>query len=184
MQRGNNGVYYRTWVDQIAVVVTEELPYKIRIEEIRAPLVQSGTLPIKVIAERKEGFKGAINVKLQMDQGFGRTYFYETSGDFRLEDLSGNTVVKGSAGSVGLGRQETVDDMLGLRAFNLRSALKRYASEPKSSDDNMAWGEIFGFSSPRIGTDTLLKHDATGFVITSIHLVILTLALIFSFYYI
>ena len=70
VQRGNNGVYYRTWVDQIAVVVTEELPYKIRIEEIRAPLVQSGTLPIKVIAERKEGFKGAINVKLQMDQGF------------------------------------------------------------------------------------------------------------------
>jgi hypothetical protein len=70
VQQGNNGVYYRTWVDQIAVVVTEELPYKIRIEEIRAPLVQSGTLPIKVIAERKEGFKGAINVRLQMDQGF------------------------------------------------------------------------------------------------------------------
>ena len=70
VQQGNNGVYYRTWVDQLAVVVTEELPYKIRIEEIRAPLVQSGTLPIKVIAERQEGFKGAINVRLQMDQGF------------------------------------------------------------------------------------------------------------------
>jgi hypothetical protein len=70
VQQGNNGVYYRTWVDQLAVVVTEELPYKIRIEEIRAPLVQSGTLPIKVVAERQEGFKGAINVRLQMDQGF------------------------------------------------------------------------------------------------------------------
>ena len=70
VQQGNNGVYYRTWVDQLAVVVTEELPYKIRIEEIRAPLVQSGTLPIKVVAERQEWFKGAINVRLQMDQGF------------------------------------------------------------------------------------------------------------------
>ncbi len=70
VQRGNNGVYYRTWVDQIAVSVTEELPYKIRIETPKAPLVQSGTLPVKVIAERQEGFKGSINVRLQLDQGF------------------------------------------------------------------------------------------------------------------
>jgi hypothetical protein len=70
VQQGNNGVYYRTWVDQIAVSVTEELPYKIRIETPKAPLVQSGTLPVKVIAERQEGFKGAINVRLQLDQGF------------------------------------------------------------------------------------------------------------------
>jgi len=70
VQRGNGGVYYRTWVDQIAVSVTEELPYKIRIETPKAPLVQSGTLPVKVIAERQEGFKGSINVRLQLDQGF------------------------------------------------------------------------------------------------------------------
>ena len=70
VQRGNNGVYYRTWVDRIAVAVIEELPYKIRIETPRAPLVQSGTLPVKVIVERKEGFKGAISIRLQLDQGF------------------------------------------------------------------------------------------------------------------
>ena len=64
VQRGNNGVYYRTWVDKIAVAVIEELPYKIRIETPKAPLVRDGTQPIKVIAERKEGFKGAINVRM------------------------------------------------------------------------------------------------------------------------
>ena len=64
VQQGNNGVYYRTWVDKIAVAVIEELPYKIRIETPKAPLVRDGTQPIKVIAERKEGFKGAINVRM------------------------------------------------------------------------------------------------------------------------
>lgn len=118
--------------------------------------------------------------KLQFDHGFGRAYFYETTGDFDLEDLSGNTVVKGSAGSVSLGRQETVDEMLGLRAFNLRSALKRYASAPKPSDDNMVWGETFGYSSHRSGTDTLLKHNAYGYGMNFIHPVMPKLNLILS----
>ena len=56
---------------------------------------------------------GTSGNKLQFDHGFGRSYFYETSGDFTLEDLSGNTVVKGSAGSVGQGANETVDELLG-----------------------------------------------------------------------
>ena len=64
VQQGNNGVYYRTWVNKIAVSVIEELPYKIRIDTPRAPLVRDGTYPIKVIAERKEGFNGAINVRM------------------------------------------------------------------------------------------------------------------------
>ncbi|SVC30658.1 uncharacterized protein METZ01_LOCUS283512, partial [marine metagenome] len=38
---------------------------------------------------------GTTGNKLQLQHGFGRAYFYETSGDFTLEDLSGNTVVKG-----------------------------------------------------------------------------------------
>jgi hypothetical protein len=64
VQRGNNGVYYRTWVDQIAVTVIEELPFKIRIEVPKAPLVRDGTQRIKIIAERKEGFNSAINVRM------------------------------------------------------------------------------------------------------------------------
>ena len=64
VQNGNRGVYYKTWVDKIGVAVVEELPFKIRIEEPKAPLVRAGTLPIKVIAERKEGFNGQINVRM------------------------------------------------------------------------------------------------------------------------
>ena len=117
---------------------------------------------------------------LQLQHGFGRAYFYETSGDLTLEDLSGNTVVKGSAGSVSLGGQETVDELLGLRAFNLRSALKRYASAPKPSDDNMVWGETFGYSSKRGGTDTLLEYDTHGYGMNFIHPVTSKLDLILS----
>ena len=118
--------------------------------------------------------------KLQFDHGFGRSYFYETSGDFTLEDLSGNTVLKGSAGSISLARQETVDEMLGLRAFNLRSALKRYASAPMSSDDNMVWGETFGYTQKRGGTDTLLKYDTHGYGMNFIYPVMSKLGLILS----
>ena len=123
---------------------------------------------------------GKTDNKLQLDHGFGRAYFYETSGDFTLEDLSGNTVVKGSAGSVSLGRQETVDELLGLRTYNLRSTLKRYASAPKPSDKNMVWGETFGYSSKRGGTDTLLEYDTYGYGMNFIHPVTSKLDLILS----
>ncbi len=64
VQRGNQGVDYRTWADRIAVAVVDELPFKIRVEPIRAPLVRNGTLPVRIIAERTGDFKGAINVQM------------------------------------------------------------------------------------------------------------------------
>ena len=85
---------------------------------------------------------------LQIDQGFGQTYFYsvtDTDGNLTLEDLSGNVVVAGSAGSVGLGAQESVDELLGLRAFNLRSALKRYAAAPAIFKEDKLWAEPFSY---------------------------------------
>ena len=89
-------------------------------------------------------------------------------------------MLKGSAGSVSLGRQETVDEMLGLRAFNLRSTLKRYASAPKPSDDNMLYGETFGYTQKRGGTDTLLKYDTHGYGMNFIYPVMSKLDLILS----
>ena len=112
---------------------------------------------------------GTSGNTLQLQHGFGRAYFYETSGDLTLEDLSGNTVVKGSAGSVSLGGQETVDELLGLRTYNLRSALKRYASAPKPSDEDTVWGETFGYYSKRGGTSSLLKYDTHGYGMTFVH---------------
>mgnify|MGYP003346837202 FL=1 len=64
VQQGNDGVYYQTWTDKIAAVVVDELPFKIRIEQPKAPLVQSGTLDVKIVAERKAGFDEPIRVQM------------------------------------------------------------------------------------------------------------------------
>jgi len=71
---------------------------------------------------------GTTGSTLKVEQGYGQSYFYDTgngTGTYTVEDLSGNAIVKGSAASVGQGAQETVDERLGLRTFNLRSALTR-----------------------------------------------------------
>jgi hypothetical protein len=111
--------------------------------------------------------------KLQIDQGFGQAYFYETSGDgvssLSLEDLSGNTAVKGSAGSVGLGAQESVDELLGLRAFNLRSALKRYAAAPEIFKDDKLWAEPFSYFSKRGSNSSVLGYETHGYGINFIY---------------
>ena len=53
--------------------------------------------------------------KLQVQHGYGRSYMYQTLGKLELADLSGNRIVKGSATAVGMGAQETVDEILGQR---------------------------------------------------------------------
>ena len=58
----NATVYYRQSVDRMAVAVTEELPFKISIVEPKVPLVQSGSMNLKVVATRKEGFKAPITL--------------------------------------------------------------------------------------------------------------------------
>jgi hypothetical protein len=74
VQDGNNGVYYQTWTDKIAVAVVEELPFKISVEPLKAPLVQSGSLNVTIVAERKEGFDDPIKViNLYNPPGTGST---------------------------------------------------------------------------------------------------------------
>lgn len=60
----NATVYYRQSVERMAVAVTEELPFKISIVEPKVPLVQSGSMNLKVVAERKEGFKAPITLRM------------------------------------------------------------------------------------------------------------------------
>jgi len=55
-------VYWSHTVEREAVAVTEEVPFKISIVEPKAPLVQNGAMNLKIVAERKNGFKGAITV--------------------------------------------------------------------------------------------------------------------------
>jgi hypothetical protein len=51
-------------VDKLAVTVNEECPYTIEIVEPKVPLVRSGSMGLKVRANRKPGFKAAISVYL------------------------------------------------------------------------------------------------------------------------
>lgn len=63
--RGNpNGtLYYSLESDKLPVAVCEEAPYTIAIEKPKTPLLQNGTLPIKIVATRKEGFTKPITVR-------------------------------------------------------------------------------------------------------------------------
>ena len=56
---------------------------------------------------------GTTGNTLKLNHGLGKSYYYNTGGDFTLEDLDGNQVVQGSAGSVGQGGNENVDDLVG-----------------------------------------------------------------------
>jgi hypothetical protein len=60
----NQSIYWRHEIDRLAVAVTEEAPFKIAVVEPKVPLVQNGSMSLKVVAERKEGFKAPIGVQL------------------------------------------------------------------------------------------------------------------------
>lgn len=60
----NNTFYCNSRVDKLYVAVTEAAPFKLRIEEPKVPLVQSGTMALGIVAERAPGFDGPINVKM------------------------------------------------------------------------------------------------------------------------
>ncbi len=107
---------------------------------------------------------GTTGNTIQINQGFGQTYFYETTntGAFVIQDLSGNIAVKGSAGSVGQGASESVDELLGLRSFNLRSALKRYTDYSKLYRNNELYVEPFSFYSKRGTNSTVLGYETYG----------------------
>jgi hypothetical protein len=60
----NNSVYYQARLDKLAVAVAEEAPFKIRVVKPKVPIVQNGSMNLKVAVERKEGFHGDIEVSM------------------------------------------------------------------------------------------------------------------------
>lgn len=54
--------YYFTMLDRLAVAVTDEVPFKIDIVPPKVPLVQNGSLNLKVVATRQEGFTKPITL--------------------------------------------------------------------------------------------------------------------------
>ncbi len=60
----NNVPFWVRNVDRFAVTVTDEAPFTIEIVEPKAPLVRGGSMNLKVVAKRKDGFKAPIAVSL------------------------------------------------------------------------------------------------------------------------
>lgn len=60
----NDTVYTRSEVDRIAAAVVEEVPFKLRIEQPKVPLVPSGEMSLKIVADRREGFEEPITIKM------------------------------------------------------------------------------------------------------------------------
>lgn len=60
---GNNqAIFYKVDQDRAAINVTDELPFKVSVVESKAPLVQNGSMNLKIVSERKPGFTGPITI--------------------------------------------------------------------------------------------------------------------------
>ena len=97
--------------------------------------------------------------KLNVKHGPGQGYYYETvgSGSYEIKDLNKNPIVKGSAGSVGQGSNETIDETLGYKSLNLRKSLTRFKKNDEYSDQQKAWGEIFSSFQKRKEKSGILR---------------------------
>lgn len=61
--RPGQSIYWRRDVRQLAIAVVDEVPFKLEIIEPKVPLVRNGSMNLKIVAHRKEGFTAAINVQ-------------------------------------------------------------------------------------------------------------------------
>lgn len=62
--RGRNNVQvWSHYADRPAVAVTKKLPFSVKIIEPKAPLVQGGSMELKLVAERNDGFENTIGVR-------------------------------------------------------------------------------------------------------------------------
>ena len=59
----NNTIYYGARVHKLAVAVAEEAPFTLKIVEPKVPIVQNGSMNLKVVAERKKDFTAAIELR-------------------------------------------------------------------------------------------------------------------------
>jgi hypothetical protein len=54
--------YWKYTCEKLAVAVVNELPFRVKIMEPKAPLSQDGNMNLKVVVERQKDFKGAVTV--------------------------------------------------------------------------------------------------------------------------
>ena len=58
----NNALYYGCNVDKLPIAITEPLPFKLEIVEPKVPLVRGGSINLKVVVTRDEGFDRQIRL--------------------------------------------------------------------------------------------------------------------------
>lgn len=63
----NNAPMYSVDVHKLAIAVADEAPYTLHIVQPKVPIVQGGEMKLKVVAQRNEKFKGAINVRMMFN---------------------------------------------------------------------------------------------------------------------
>ena len=97
---------------------------------------------------------------LKFQHGMGQGYYYKTSGDFALQDLDGNQVVKGSAGSVGQGSTETLDELLSYKSMSLRNFFNKF----NKAENKESWGETYVSNLKR---DSHTSNLALGYDLTN-----------------
>ena len=97
--------------------------------------------------------------KLRIQHGAGQSYLYETQGTFDLEDLDGNIIVKGSAGSVGQGGNEILDELLGQKSINLRKSITKFKRSEQYLNQNDSWSEVFSSFEKRQGEKKSLRLE-------------------------
>lgn len=59
----NQQIFWHYTSPKLNVAVVEEAPFRLELVQPKAPLVQNGSMQMKVVATRKEGFKGPIQVQ-------------------------------------------------------------------------------------------------------------------------
>lgn len=100
-------IYYSTDVHELAVAVAKEAPFKLHLEQPKAPIVQGGEMSLRVTAERSPGFTAPIHLRIlflppgitalaPLDMsGSEIAYPIEAKGDAQVHDWK--TCVIGSA---------------------------------------------------------------------------------------
>ena len=137
-------------------------------------LGNSNTVTLKndgIVVGKITADNGTTGNKLKFQHGFGQTYFYNTSGDFTLEDLDGNQVVQGSAGSVGQGGSETLDELLGYKSLNIRKTLNLYKKSKSYSEKENNWGKVYASNIKRkentnLGVNLISPLQKSYFIIS------------------
>lgn len=59
----NNAVYFTSSVDKLACAVTKRVPFSVDIVQPKVPVVRNGSINLKIVVNRDEGFDKPINVQ-------------------------------------------------------------------------------------------------------------------------